>query len=297
MSEAPTTVGATVASARAARGLTVASVAASTRVRAAVIEAIERDDFSLCGGDVYARGHLKSIATAVGLDPAALAAAYDAQRGNTRAVAAPVEPVEQPTAVSDLSSASDSLGALAGSIGASVAAGRRGPNWSAVMGLALAVVLAVGTISFLSNRSSSGDAVAAPTGSSSPSATAASTPATTPTSSATSTPSAEPTESATPETSPTDVVAQADGVVVRLTVTGKKSWVRATGTGGKTLYEGLLSEGDSRTFKDKQKISLVVGNAGAVELRVNGRDLGSPGSGGQVFKGTFGPGDPTATAG
>ena len=82
----------------------------------------------------------KLFATAVGLDPAALAAAYDAQRGNSRPVSAPVAPVEQPTAVSDLSSATDSLGALAGSIGASVAAGRKGPNWSAVMALALAVI-------------------------------------------------------------------------------------------------------------------------------------------------------------
>ena len=294
MTEAPTTVGATVASARAARGLTVASVAASTRVRAAVIEAIERDDFSLCGGDVYARGHLKSIATAVGLDPVALAAAFDAQRGNARPVAEPVAPVEQPTAVTGLTSSTDSIAALAGSVGATVMAGRRGPNWSAVMGLALAVVLGVGLISVLSNRSSSdGAAAALPSTSASPSATAPSTPAATPSESA----SQAPDDSATPSQSSSDVLAQADGVVVRLTVTGKKSWVRATGTDGATLYEGLLSEGDTKTFKDKQKVSLVVGNAGAVELRVNGRDLGSPGSGGQVFKGTFLPGDPTATAG
>ena len=41
----------------------------------------------------------------------------------------------------------------------------------------------------------------------------------------------------------------------------------------------------------------MIGNAGAVSLFVNGRNLGEPGSGGQVVKVTFGPGDPTTTAG
>lgn len=294
MSETSLTVGQTVARARTAAGLTTTQVAASTRVRAAVIEAIEKDDFRLCGGDVYARGHLKSIASAIGLDPAALAAQYDAERGTARAAVAPVEPVEQPTAVSERTSAGDSIGALAGTLGASVARGRSGPNWSAVMALALAVIVGAGVISFLSNRPSSSGVTAEPTSSSSPSQSPTTAPSTKPTPS-TSTPSTEPT---TPQASPTDVVAQAEGVVVKLTVTGKKSWVRATaGPGGKTLYEGILNEGETKTFRDKQKVSLVIGNAGAVALVVNGRDLGEPGSGGQVVKVTFGPGDPTTTAG
>lgn len=295
MSETSLTVGQTVARARAEAGLTVTQVATSTRVRAAVIEAIEKDDFHLCGGDVYARGHLKSIASAVGLDPAALAAQYDAQRGTARAAASVVEPIEQPTQVSERTSAGDSLGALAGTLGASVSRGRGGPNWSAVMALALVVIVGAGVISFLSNRPSSSGVAAAP----STSPTSGATPGTSPT---TSTPSTKPTtpssEPTTPTQSPTDVVAQADGVTVKLTVTGAKSWIRATaGPGGKTLYEGIVTQGTTKTFRDKQKVSLVIGNAGAVSLVVNGRDLGEPGSGGEVVKVNFGPGDPTTTAG
>ena len=93
-------------------------------------------------------------------------------------------------------------------------------------------------------------------------------------------------------------MAAADGVQVKLTVTGAKSWIRATaGPGGKTLYEGIVTQGMTKTFRDKQKVSLVIGNAGAVSLVVNGRNLGQPGSGGQVVKVNFGPGDPTTTAG
>jgi len=40
------------------------------------IEAIEDDDFSLCGGDSYAIGHLRMIADAVGLDGDDLVAEY-----------------------------------------------------------------------------------------------------------------------------------------------------------------------------------------------------------------------------
>ena len=42
---------------------------------------------------------------------------------------------------------------------------------------------------------------------------------------------------------------------------------------------------------------ILAGNAGAVELKVNGRDLGAPGGSGQVVKTSFGPGDPTAETG
>ena len=290
MTDAPLTVGQTVARARADAGMTVAQVAESTRIRATVVSAIENDDFRLCGGDVYARGHLKSIAAAVGADPAALVARFDEQRGAAvRASAVDVAPIEQPTRVMDAASGVGGLGALAGTLGASLTGGRRGPNWSAVMALALAVIVGVAGFSYLTNRSTASTLAGSPT--STPSGAAS--PTVSPSASATT-----PTKKPTPSSSPTDVVAQADGVLVRLTVTGRASWVRATtGPGGTTLFEGTLNKGDTKTFRDKKKIKLIIGNAGAVSLKVNGRDLGQPGSGGQVVNVTFGPGDPTTQAG
>jgi cytoskeleton protein RodZ len=47
-------------------------------------------------------------------------------------------------------------------------------------------------------------------------------------------------------------------------------------------------------FTAKKTIHLVIGNAAAVQLVVNGRDLGSPGRPGEVVRLDFGPGDPTA---
>lgn len=44
-------------------------VAARTKLRPRIIEAIEHDDYELSGGDVYVVGHLRMIADAVGEDP------------------------------------------------------------------------------------------------------------------------------------------------------------------------------------------------------------------------------------
>ena len=60
-------VGERITDARRARGLSIDDVAATTRLRPLTIEAIEDDDFSLCGGESYAIGHLRIIANVVGL--------------------------------------------------------------------------------------------------------------------------------------------------------------------------------------------------------------------------------------
>lgn len=55
--------------ARIAAGLSLDDLAAATRVRASVLAATESGDFSVLGPEVYARGHLRTIATVIGLDP------------------------------------------------------------------------------------------------------------------------------------------------------------------------------------------------------------------------------------
>jgi cytoskeletal protein RodZ len=74
-------IGSSLAEARRQSGLTVTEVGQRTRVRDSIIRDIEADDFSACGGDFYARGHIRSIATAIGLDPKPLISEYDAEHG------------------------------------------------------------------------------------------------------------------------------------------------------------------------------------------------------------------------
>ncbi len=71
-------IGAALAEARQRAGLTVAQVSERTRIRETVVRGIERDDYSGCGGDFYARAHIRGIATAVGADPGPLIENYDA---------------------------------------------------------------------------------------------------------------------------------------------------------------------------------------------------------------------------
>ncbi len=70
-------IGATLAAARRHAGLTVAEVSQRTRVRENIIQGIEHDDYAACGGDFYARGHIRAIAGAVGVDPAPLIEEFD----------------------------------------------------------------------------------------------------------------------------------------------------------------------------------------------------------------------------
>ncbi|MGO8961760.1 MAG: helix-turn-helix domain-containing protein [Streptosporangiaceae bacterium] len=73
-------IGGALAEARSEAGLSVTEVSERTRIRAAIIRDIERDDYAACGGDFYARGHIRAIAKVVGADPVPLIAEYDAAR-------------------------------------------------------------------------------------------------------------------------------------------------------------------------------------------------------------------------
>ena len=74
-------IGDSLAEARRQAGLTITQVGQQTRIRESIIRGIEADDFSGCGGDFYARGHIRSIATAIGLPAEPLIREYDAEHG------------------------------------------------------------------------------------------------------------------------------------------------------------------------------------------------------------------------
>ena len=53
-------IGESLAQARHQAGLTVAQVSQQTRIRETIIRKIEEDDYAECGGDFYARGHIRA---------------------------------------------------------------------------------------------------------------------------------------------------------------------------------------------------------------------------------------------
>src|SRR2546423_10177606 len=113
-------IGEILATARVEAGLTIEDVSRETRIRGGLIQAIENDNFAPCGGDVYARGHVRSIASVVGVDAGPLIAEYDRLHGGEP------QPVENPTPTFDPQVA--------------VQAERRSPNWTAAMAVALVAI-------------------------------------------------------------------------------------------------------------------------------------------------------------
>lgn len=74
-------IGGALEAARSQAGLTIDEVSERTRIRRAIIRAIEQDDYSPCGGDFYVRGHIRAIARVVGADSVPLIEEYDVAHG------------------------------------------------------------------------------------------------------------------------------------------------------------------------------------------------------------------------
>jgi cytoskeletal protein RodZ len=81
-------IGATLAAARRRAGLTVSEVSQRTRVTEPIIRGIEQDDYAACGGDFYARGHIRAIAGAVGEDPSPLIDEFDSTWRSSKEITA-----------------------------------------------------------------------------------------------------------------------------------------------------------------------------------------------------------------
>lgn len=117
-------VGPVLAAARQRVGLTVDQLAERTRIRPHVIESIELDDFGPCGGDFYARGHLRTLARILGVDVEPLLADYDERYAD-----APIDPRR----VFEAELATTSGGAIRGTRGRL--------NWSVLVAAVMGVVL------------------------------------------------------------------------------------------------------------------------------------------------------------
>ncbi|MDX3529977.1 DUF4115 domain-containing protein [Streptomyces sp. ID05-39B] len=252
-------IGRALQQARIAAGLTVDDVSTATRVRIAIVHAIEADDFAPCGGDVYARGHIRTLARAVHLDPAQLMEQYDAAHGGRPAPtpAAPMFEAER------------------------IRPERRGPNWTAAM--VAAIVAVVGFVGFTAFKGDDGTTDVAD--------------GTTPSTSAPATPTPKTEKPIDEKPEPSDsaiAAAPQDKVTVQVTATDGKSWIFAKDHNGRMLFDGLLKQGESQTFQDSEKVNLVLGDAGAVELHVNGKKIDDDFQPGAVERLTYTKGDPQA---
>ncbi|TXS57215.1 helix-turn-helix domain-containing protein [Streptomyces sp. t39] len=252
-------IGHALQQARIGAGLTVEEVSAATRVRIPIVHGIEEDDFSRCGGDVYARGHIRTFARAVGLDPEPLVGQYDAEHGGR----------PSPTPAAPLFEAER------------IRPEPRRPNWTAAMVAAIVAVVGFAGFTLVSGDGDGKDTQVAE----------GTAPEVKPS------PTATPVKPADPKPDPSDSAIAAvpkDKVTVQLSVVDDKSWIQAKSHNGKLLFDGTLQKGDTKTFQDDERVDLILGNAGAIELFVNGKKIEDEFERGGVERLTYTKGDPEA---
>lgn len=262
-----TGIGDTLREAREHRGLSLEDAASETRIRVTHLAALEREEFGQLGGDVYARGFIRSYARAVGLDPEPLLENHSISPPPTPAEA-PATPLGQEPLERN--------------------APRRGLGFAAA-GLALAAI--VGLALWGGGSSDRVEMADDPFGG----IDVDGEPADDDGSAELPDPTPTPTPTATP-TNPPDTATDggrsepAQEERVTLEVVEREVWVRAL-VDGEEVWQDLLARGRTETFDEAGEIRLRLGDAGAVELTVAGRSIGAPGSDGQPVWVTIAPDD------
>jgi cytoskeletal protein RodZ len=239
-------IGPQLAAARNRVGLSVDELAERTRIRPHVIEAIEVDDFAPCGGDFYARGHLRTLARVLGQDAGPLVEKFD-QRYATA-------PINART-VFEAELATGMTGSMRSTVG--------GPNWALLAGVVLVLVMVWSVVRLVASEPEEVLRSPVPTlngsagvgnGAHGPVVHGAATPK-----------------------------------PVRVTLTGAEgdSHVVVRSRGGKVAWAGELVLGEKRVVRAVPPLVVRSSDAGAVSVRVAGKDKGLLGEAGQPGRRTF----------
>jgi cytoskeletal protein RodZ len=242
--------------ARESQGLTLTEIADRIHIRSVYLAAIEAEDWTTIGPPVYVRGFMRTYARCLGLDPDAAVASFTA-----------LGPASTPVLAAPRGEPSRS-GQPRGEI-----TRRSGLSWGALAGVlvAIALVIFVAYQYYDYERTRTVGATADPVVAGASAAQPRSV-------------SAGPSDLAsvaagnTPSTV-RDAGKPADrsGFGVRLR---DSSWVRVT-IDGKVTMVGVYPRGTERLFPGRAA-TIRAGNAGAVDLSLNGKDLGPMGGLGDV---------------
>jgi hypothetical protein len=102
--------------------------------------------------------------------------------------------------------------------------------------------------------------------------------------------SASPEATVVEETLPTDeaTISTGQGVEVIVTASRARSWLFVSDSAGRVLFSGQISTGVTKTFSSDLTLNLKIGNAGGVDLSVNGKKIDSVGVDGQVVSVSYG---------
>jgi cytoskeleton protein RodZ len=247
--------------AREARGLSLSDVSEQIRIRSVYLAAIEEGNWSAIGAPVYVRGFLRTYARFLGLDPEEVVATFNS--------GSPVSSQPAATVTERLSRSASMAAELPreqGSRGAPLI-------WAAAVVAVLLVAFVVYN-EFTMRRAASNSAAPGVAASALPSNTGTESQGSSFGTVSQVSPSAE--ASASP---------RLDGPKSIALVLSAPSWLRVT-VDGNVSMEGTFPAGTSKTFHGKSAL-VRIGNAGGVEIFVDGKDVGKLGKSGDVVEHAF----------
>ena len=242
-------LGSSITQARKSAGLSIEDLSASTNIRTALLKEIESDNFANCGGETYARGHIRNIAMKLGVDPLIYIAAFEDEQMHTdrsmKELLVENSVMRQPEEA-------------------------RKVSWKVLATISVSSLFIAGLAQIIISNTAS---VEIPE----------------PIASITATESATPSPEAT-EATPTEqaTVSTGDGVELVISATRAKSWLFVSDATGRTLFSGQMSRGSSKTFRTDVSLNVKIGNAGGVDLTVNGKKVDSIGVDGEVVSVSYG---------
>ncbi len=242
-----------ITKARKDAGLSIDDLSAATNIRAPLLRQIESDNFSQCGGETYARGHLRNIATKLNVDPQLFLTAFEDEQMH-------VDRSMQELLVEN-------------SVMREPRENRK-VSWKVLVAISISTLFIAGIGQILISNNSTPDIPIALEETTEPSTSAE--------------PTTEPTAAVEEEPTDEPVISTGEGVEVIITATRARSWLFVSDSSGQTLFSGQISRGTSKTFTASEQLNLKVGNAGGVDLTVNGRNLDPIGVDGQVVSVSYG---------
>ena len=241
--------------AREARGLSLSDVAEQIRIRSVYLGAIEDENWSAIGAPVYTRGFLRTYARFLGLDPEEVVNDF-----NAITASAPATTHSAPTT---------------SAVSVSRLHETRQRNLSPLIWVASLVAIALVAFVFYNEFTMHARQVR----------TAAALPSNNPAAA-----SAAPADgSPAPEASAAGLAPPAATPVVQSKTlelkVSKASWIRVA-VDGSVSMEGTFPAGTARTFHGKNA-DVRIGNAGGVDVFVDGKNLGKLGAEGDVVERSF----------
>ena len=246
-------LGALIAKSRTDARLSVEDLSKLTNIPATLLRDMESNNFAKCGGETYARGHLRNIATKVGIDERIFLDLFESE------VTAPAKPIRELLNENNVTMPYQEPKRI---------------SWKVLAaGSAAVLILFAGAQIIFSSGNNDNESDVIATASATPSEPAAE--------------SVAPSTAASPETTSTSTVSGPAGVNIELVASRGATWLYATNEDGKVLFSGMLRKGYSKNFIQPEQVNLRVGNAGGVDISVNGEKVGSVGANGEVVNLTY----------